>query len=134
MEDLTQNRYAKTVLGNNIVDSVNSQARFIRNILLVNGNAELVQEEYRKLMAEREKISQNLEILQKTIDTPEGEAILQRIISTRAPYAASISRIYELASSGRSDEAVAFLLTETRSHQAAFFSATAEIVSLQGKL
>ena len=134
IEDITQNRYAKTVLGNNIVDAVNVQARSIRNILLVAGNDELVRQEYQRLVAEREKITQNLEILQKTIDTPEGEAILQRIVSTRAPYVASISRIYELASSGRNDEAVALLLTETRALQATFFAAAGEIVSFQARL
>lgn len=134
IEELTLNRYAKTVQANNIVIAVNSQARFIRNIMLAQGDDELVKDEYAKLLEQRDKITENLEALAKTIDTPEGEADLKRIAETREPYAESISRIYKLATADRVNEAILVLLTETRTRQAAFFGAVNSFLETQTRM
>ena len=134
IDELTNNRYAKTVLANDVVAEVMAQARFIRNILLTIDNPTYVREEYQKLMAAQESVAQRLEALQKSVDTAEGQVRLDRIASARAAYEPSLMHVYQLASGGRHAEAVEFLFADTRAKQTAFFGAAGELAAFQGKL
>lgn len=133
IEELTLNRYAKTVMANRIVVAVNIQARTIRNILLANRDEELIKGEYSRLLQQRDIITETLEQLNKVSDTVEDAEGLKRIAETREPYAASISRLYQLASHNREDEAMLLLLTETRTRQSAFFGAVEDFLQSQSR-
>ena len=135
IEELASNRYPKTVQASIIVDNVNGQARFLRNILLSEGRHDYdAKTEHQRLLAARDTITQALEELNRTVDTPEAAELLKRIEETRAVYAGSINQVLELANRGLTEDAVSYLFTDTRPKQANFFAAVAELAQFQGKL
>src|SRR5690606_16523015 len=90
-------------------------------------------DEYSRLLQQRDTITETLEQLNKVSDTVEDAEGLKRIAETREPYAASISRLYQLASHNREDEAMLLLLTETRTRQSAFFGAVEDYLQSQSR-
>lgn len=134
IDQLTQNRYAKVVLANRVVDNVNSQARFLRNMLLAVERPQYARDEHQKLLAARGEVTKALEELQRTVDTVEGEAILKRLAELRAVYAGAVDRIITQFNNGRLDNAVEFLFEDLRPKQTAFFAALKEMLDFQSKL
>jgi methyl-accepting chemotaxis protein len=74
LERLTNDRFPKTVMANNIIDAINVNARSIRNALLLK-NPQEVQKELDRVPEQRKIIGENFDNLDASIKSDKGRAV-----------------------------------------------------------
>jgi methyl-accepting chemotaxis protein len=123
-------RYAKISLLNDIKHASNQQARSLRNLLLMQDAAELKAElELAESSAANAKA--DLARLEAVITLPEARALLGRIESARAAYAAGTVLMLQQFKAGERDAAVATLYQRVRGEQLAYFDAVDKLIGFQ---
>ncbi len=132
VETLAAERFPKTLMANNVIDSVNMVARAVRNILLVKTSEE-AQKELARIDEARTTISSNLEKLEKAVSDGSEKAMLQQIRDARSAYVASQNKAIELATSGKKEEATALLLSEVRKTQTTYLDAISSFIKLENE-
>lgn len=108
---VNENNY-KTMLVNDMADSVHVVARVIRTIVLLDDVAAM-QEERRKIEVARKRYDDSLAALEKTQASEKGRAIRAKIDEAKNAARASNNRVLELASANSDAEAVKLLLQES---------------------
>jgi methyl-accepting chemotaxis protein len=76
LERLTNDRFPKTVMANNIIDAINVNARSIRNALLLK-NPQEVQKELDRVPEQRKIIGENFDKLDASIKSDKGRVVLK---------------------------------------------------------
>ena len=132
VETLAAERFPKTLMANNVIDSVNMVARAVRNILLVKTSEE-AQKELARIDEARTTISSNLEKLEKAVSDGSEKAMLQQIRDARSAYVAAQNKAIELATGGKKEEATALLLNEVRKTQTAYLDAISSFIKLENE-
>ena len=82
---IVDDRWPKTVLANDIIDNVNIVARALRNAILQDDRAE-IQKELGRIEEAREKITGDIESLQKTVKSEHGKELMKKLTETRNAY------------------------------------------------
>ena len=123
----------KTVLANDVIDLANDNARASYELFFVN-SADGVAKLEARMEANKTSISAKLEQLESQIYLPEGKAKLSAIKEARTPYAASFTRVTELLSEGKRDEAATIMEGQTLATLNAFLAAINDLVRLQGQI
>jgi methyl-accepting chemotaxis protein len=122
--------YPKTILAYESLDIVNRNARAMRNMLLWD-KPEEVERERQAVLLNRQENSANLDKLAALIKSDEGKAKLKAVQETREVYRTSQQAFIELVDAGKKQEAAAWLLTQVRKDQAAYFDAMRALIQLQ---
>jgi methyl-accepting chemotaxis protein len=133
MELLVEDRYPKTVVANEIVKHLNRIARSMRNVLLMEKQAD-IKKELERIDESRAEIKKGLESLDKTIKSEKGKEVLKGITETRGKYIGSQEKFLQLVSAGKKDEARDLLLGDVRPQQLAYFDSLNKLIEFQGKL
>ncbi|MDR3581623.1 MAG: methyl-accepting chemotaxis protein [Oryzomonas sp.] len=132
VEDITNDKWPKTVILNDVNNRINVVARAMRNGIILNDATE-VKKELDRVAAERKEITNILGKLDKTIKTGEGKRILQEIKDRRAAYAVVQKEIIDLIGLGKRAEAGEALVKKLRPLQKDYFESVAKLTNLQGK-
>ena len=119
IEKIVNDRWPKTVAANDIIDLVNSNARAIRNVMLVVDPADKKREADR-VVENRKKIGERFDWLDKNINTEDGKKLLEVMKSTRAAYVPVTNQVLELALADKREDAVKLMLGEMRKLQGAY--------------
>ena len=133
IEDITGDKYPKTVQANDVLGNINVIARAMRNSLLVR-TPEEAQKELDRLVDARKKIAESFDRLKETIRSPEGKVRLDAALETRRIYIADQDRFLEFQKAGKREEATDFLVQSIRRSQGDYIKAVNELIAFQGGL
>ena len=133
MDLVLNDRYAKVKLVNDIGDDVNLQARIVRNLVILESEAQR-EEEIKSLMASRERLAKNYEDLGSRINTPTGRTLFDKLQEERKAYVAAQNDFLKLAKSDDLAAAKAVLLDTLRPRQLAYMKQLGEMTDFQEKL
>ena len=100
VDTLVNDRFPKTVQANAIIDNINIVARSTRNMLLDPSEANVKRETERITGANGASaiISQNMDILEKTLTLPRGKELFAAMSKARSEYRVHQGNFLELAS------------------------------------
>ncbi|MFZ2853345.1 MAG: methyl-accepting chemotaxis protein [Rhodocyclaceae bacterium] len=130
---IVKDRYAKTVMANEISSEVNNIARHLRNMLLTDDVARW-KDEQKKVDDSRRRIRENLEKLEPLVKLEKGIAILKSIKEQRGKYIQGSDHIMKLTTDGKKAEAIAYLNAELIGILRGYNEAVQSLVDLQGGL
>ncbi|MDK9726505.1 MAG: MCP four helix bundle domain-containing protein, partial [Sterolibacteriaceae bacterium MAG5] len=133
MNLIVNDRFPKTVWANDMVDALNTIARSARNAALVT-KPEDQQKELERIPEQRKILGERLDKLEKTITTPEGKALLAKMIESRKTYVPQQEHYIELIKAGKKAEALDHLLTTMRTTQNAYFKGINDLIAYQTEL
>ena len=133
LNTLLKDRFPKTVMVNSINDNINVVARALRNMLLER-TEDAQQKELARIVEARKVVSENVDKLDKTVASTEGRAILQVMKDRRTVFLQSQEKVIAAALSGKRDEGITELLTNTRKLQADYLGSVKEMLVLQTRL
>ena len=132
IENLVNDQFPKTVLANDMVDSINTIARRLRNAYIFTG-AE-AQKELDAIPEQRKIISDRIEKLEKVVTSEKGKETLKRVTTARPAYVAQQDKYIEALKAGKKDEASALLSGDLRKAQQDYMSAIVALVDFQTEL
>ncbi|QEM69272.1 methyl-accepting chemotaxis protein [Geobacter sp. FeAm09] len=129
---ITDDRWPKAVLLNEINNHINVVARSLRNAVILSDPAE-IKKELQRIDASREAVTNCLEKLARTITGSEGKAMLQAIRESRAAYAQAQKEIISQIEADNKAEAGQALITTLRPLQKAYFDAVGKMIEYQAR-
>ncbi|MBI5107671.1 MAG: MCP four helix bundle domain-containing protein [Rhodocyclales bacterium] len=132
IDQMTNDRYPKTVWANDMVDSLNLIASAMRNALLV--NQAQTAKELERVEAARRLIDDRMQKLDQTILTPEGRAQMAKVKAARAAYVPLQSTFVELIHADMEDDAKALMLGALRGAQAEYLTSVSNLIAFQSAL
>jgi methyl-accepting chemotaxis protein len=130
MDLVLNDRYVKVKLVNDIGDDVNLQARIVRNLVIMESEAQR-EEEIKSLMASRERLGKKYDDLGSRITTPEGHASFEKLQDERKAYVAAQNDFLKLAKSEDLAAAKSFLLETLRPRQLAYMKQLEAMTNFQ---
>jgi len=133
IDEVIEDRYAKTVLLSAIQDQTNLQARSLRNLLLLTDEAEWKKERER-IPAATEKINKNIATLQQQVRSEKGKALLKNLMDAHHAYDQARDKAIAMIAEGKKEEAIGMLFKEIRPLQRAMFEAIESMVAYQAGL
>ena len=130
VETIINDRYPKTVLGNQIIEDVNIIDENMLSIVL-----ETDKSEEKRLLGSidqhNKEISTNLDKMQEMLDTTEGREMFKDVEKTRASLEAVRDRFMTDYQSGNNAEADRIVLTEIPEVQEAFYESVSKLNDAQ---
>ena len=133
IEITVKDYFPKTVVANNIMDTINLSARAVRNIALSDDPA-VDRAERARIDDARRTNGGFFDELNRTVTSDEGKRLMAAMTQAAGPARAAQDRMLELLSSGREEEASAVLFGELRTTQAAYMTAVTALIDYQAKL
>ena len=130
---VVEDRYPKTVAGNDMLMHLNRIARSMRNTLLMS-KADDIKKELDNIEASRKIIGERLETLNKTVRSEKGKEVMKGINDARGNYVGSQSAFLKLVAEDKKSEATALLLGDLRPKQLAYFDSINKLLAFQGDL
>ena len=118
---------------NDIKGDVNAIAIALRNIIITSDSA-VVQKEGARIDEARKHIAGQLDALAAQISSPEGKALLGKLIETRKVYDPLQAEAVELAVGGQVFDAKAMLVDKVAPAQRAYFDALDGLLRYQDSL
>ena len=126
---MTEDRFPKTVQTNNIIRAINVIARNMRNAALFAGAEQ--QKAMDAIPVQRKIISENLELLEKTIRAEKGKEILKRINVARGAYVVEQDKFLELVKADKKAEIVTLMQGGLRKAQAEYIASIDDLIKFQ---
>jgi methyl-accepting chemotaxis protein len=111
-DKIIEKDWVKADATNTINTLTRDNARRTMELLIVTDQAQLPKIRER-IQANKTKISEALDTLEKLIYKPEGKELLARIKEARVNYVSSFSKVSKLLDEGKKDEAISLMTTET---------------------
>ena len=132
--EVTANHLVKVMEVYELKDIINTNARSLRNIILVSSD-DARQEELAVMTKGRGRLLEIYDKLDATIGTPEGKALFHDLRSVKHPvYAQAMDEVKQLAMAGRLDEARSLLLSDVRDKQRAYMGALDNLIAHEQRL
>lgn len=132
VDKLVNEQFPKTVAANEAIDGVNNVARQLRNVYIFEGVE--AQAALDTIPVHRKRVSDAIEKLDKSITSPEGRALLGKVVDSRAEYLKQQERFLGLVKTSKRDEASALLSGDLRKAQSAYLDAVNKIIDFQTSL
>ena len=132
-ELIVNDRYRKVTIANAVLDGINSTAVEMRNLLILEDQAQAAQALERMALA-RKQVTGQLATLERELSTEQGRQSLKRILDARARYAAGQQRFLALLAADDKAQASALLLSSVMRDQQAYFDEVRSLVNLVGQL
>ena len=128
---LVDDRMVKVEQITEAINNINLIARSVRNIALTSDYQEM-EEEKKRIDEARVRTAEIYAQLEKSIHTPEGRDLLQKVIAASVPYYTATDKAVSLGLAHQADEARELLLrTESRALQEAYFKALEDVIAFQ---
>ena len=129
IKDTTYVSFPKTVQANNVIDAVNTISRHLRNALIYSGAEQ--QNSINSIAPERKIINDNLELLDKSIQSVKGREKLKLVNDSRALYVVDQDKFLELLKADKKAEIIALMQGGLRKTQADYIKAVNDLVDFQ---
>ncbi len=126
-------RIPRMVSVNEIKGDVNAIAIALRNIIITSDSA-VIQKESTRIDAARKRIGSQLDALGVQISTPEGKALLAKVVETRRAYDPLQAETMELAVGGQVFDAKDMLVEKVVPAQLAYFDTLDALLRYQDAL
>jgi methyl-accepting chemotaxis protein len=130
--DLAENRLPKLLVSNQWIFSMLQTARQTRNMLILD-DKDKVKAEIDGVMKWKAKRREYMEQLQASIVSPEGKAILQKVVDARATYTPYEDEFLKLVAAGDMASAKTVLLDKARPTQLVYIDAISKLVDFQAE-
>ncbi|MEC5216927.1 methyl-accepting chemotaxis protein [Actimicrobium sp. GrIS 1.19] len=127
---IVQNRYPKIMRINDIKGDLNVIARAVRNVMLISDAGE-DKKEIARIDNAQKNLNNNLNALEKSIQSQEGIQLMKNLSGTVEKYLAAINATTKLAQQDKLDEAKTMLLKEVRGAQSATFDGLDKLLVYQ---
>ena len=127
---LVDDRMVKVEQITEAINNINLIARSVRNIALTSDHQEM-EEEKKRIDEARVRTAEIYAQLEKSIHTPEGRDLLQKVIAASVPYYTATDKAVSLGLANQADEARELLRTENRTLQEAYFKALEDVIAFQ---
>jgi len=128
---MVNDRFPKVVQANNIIDSINFIARQLRNAYIFSGTEQ--QKALDSIPEQRKKITENYEMLEKTVRSEQGKELLKKLAAARAAYVASQDKFVELLKADKRAEIVVLLQGDLRKAQSEYIASVNALIDFQTK-
>ena len=138
--EVVRERIPRMGLANEIKGDLSLIAESVRNIIMMSSSADMGQERARieqaraRIEQARGRIEQRLAALRTQSDDAAGQALMERLLQTRAVYDPLEAETTTLALDGQVFEAKAMLLDKVRPAQRAYFEALDAVLKHQNEL
>jgi len=129
IQQMTNDRFPKTVQANAIVRSINVIARNLRNAALFSGEEQ--KKSLEAIAPQRKIISDNIELLDKSVKSEKGKEILKKLGVTRIAYIADQDKFIELLKADKKAELPALMQGSLRKSQSDYIAAVDELIKFQ---
>lgn len=129
IQQMTNDRFPKTVQANAIVRALNVIARNLRNAALFTGAEQ--QKALDAIPAQRKIISDNLELLDKSVKSEKGKEIIKKIAGNRVAYVADQDKFIELLKADKRAELPALMQGSLRKSQSDYIASLDELIKFQ---
>jgi methyl-accepting chemotaxis protein len=126
---MTSDRFPKTVQANAIVRGINVVARNLRNAALYTGEEQ--KKSLEAIAPQRKIISDNLELLEKSVKSEKGKEILKKIGAARLAYVADQDKFMELLKADKKTDLVSLMQGSLRKSQADYIAAVDDLIKFQ---
>lgn len=127
---LVNDRYPKTVLGNDIIDDVNTVHQAMLSVVLEK-DAALEKNFVDKILDTEKDIDGKFEKLQSVVNSPQGKELLKNIQISRSNFAGVQDRFLKASQEGNSKEADNIALNEVPKVQKPYFDAITKLNDVQ---
>ena len=118
IDNMVKDKFPKTVVANDAIDAINAVARHLRNAYIFSGAEQ--QRSLDAISAERKKITESIEKLEKTITSDKGKEKLKHVQAARAAYVTSQEKFLALLKENKRDEIVTLMQGDLRKAQAEY--------------
>ena len=132
VELMVNDRFPKTVLANEVIDSIHVVARQLRNTYIYNGEEQ--KKSLDSIEPERQKISDRLGKLEKMITTEKGKEMLKAVQAGRTKYVAAQNKFLELLKEDKKQEIVQLMQGDLRAGQNEYLAAVNALIEYQTEL
>ncbi len=133
LTDVTKDYYVKVRLTAKVGDEINKQARYARNMLILDAPAQR-DGELASMEASRKVVSATLEQLTALVKSEEGRAHLADVLTARRAYVVALDQYLKLVQGGAMDQAKAQLTQTLRGRQLDYMKSMATFSEFQEKL
>jgi len=133
MDAVLHDRYAKVKIINGIGDDVNLHARIVRNLVIMDSEAQR-QQEIKTLLESRQRVGQAYENLRNRINLPQALALFDKVQLERAGFVAEEDELVKLVQAGDLAGAKTVLLEKLRPRQLAYQTRLEELTVFQEQL
>ncbi|MBP8278124.1 MAG: MCP four helix bundle domain-containing protein [Propionivibrio sp.] len=130
---LTNDLYPKSLRTNAIINSVNEDARSVRNIILLDNEQERNAQKAR-IDANRPKYTDWFGKHEKTFQTEVGKAALKAVLDVRTDFVTARDKALELAMKNQKAEATALMFGDVRKYQTTYFDNLQKLNDIQNAL
>jgi methyl-accepting chemotaxis protein len=129
---ITDDKWPKTVLLNDIIGKVNLVAGSLQSALIASDQDQR-KSDLERLATTSEAITKRFDELDRTITTPEGKATLKVLKDQRSAYREVLKEVIELVAANRDPEAKLIISAKLRPLQVLYFESVEKMIALQGK-
>jgi methyl-accepting chemotaxis protein len=126
VDAVANDKMPKMQMGYDAIELLNTNATFMRNMLLAPDAARMEQEDAR-LLETREKMKPILAHFKENVRSPEGKAAFAAVLEARAPFVPTQDEIRRLVKSGKRAEAIALLQGQFQAIQSRYVEAWAKM-------
>ncbi|MFP4529421.1 MAG: methyl-accepting chemotaxis protein, partial [Candidatus Kapaibacterium sp.] len=130
---MVEDRFPKTVWVNDMIDATNDAASAIKNKMLTDDpkEAQISQE---RLDAAQQTVNDRMEKLRKTVTTPEGIKMLDKIDRVRSDFYEARQEAFDSLSAGNRQSAINLTLGPVRTTQNNYLATLEELIEYQNEL
>ena len=133
MDSLLNDRYYKVKVINDIGDDVNMHARVLRNLVIIDSEAQREQE-IKRLLESRPQISKSYEDLRSRLNTPQGREMFDKVQVERAAFIRAEDEFLQLIKTGDIAAGKTLLMENLRPRQLSYQKHLHEMTEFQEKL
>ncbi len=110
---VVNDRYSKMALVTEMKNETTAIAISLRNMMLTDSRDDMQKQEG-KILESKNKVSENVEKLQKIVILPKGKEMLQHVLDNRTKYVEGYKSLINLINEGKKDESRVFLTNVLR--------------------
>ena len=134
LNNISTDRFPKTIWAHDITDQINLQARVVRNVLIYADNKEVVQEELARLVGAQSIVDERITKFKETVKSETGKELLAKLVEAKGAYQSTQEHLLTILREGKTAEARELLLKGMRAAQSAFMKACDDLTQYQSKL
>lgn len=133
MDRVLHDAYVKVKIVNDIGDEVNLQARIVRNLVIMDSDAQCGPE-IATLLESRQRVSKAYEDLRGRLITTQGRELFQRVHEDRTAFVAEVDKLLIKVRGGDLAGAKEILLDNLRPRQLAYQKHLGELTAIPGAI
>ncbi|MHB8338396.1 MAG: methyl-accepting chemotaxis protein [Ignavibacteriaceae bacterium] len=132
INDINNVQFPKTVWANNVVNMINEESKSLRDLVLTT-NQQAIQDLMSKYQADVDSANENYDSLSRAINTPDGKALLAKVIQQRDKYKKEAQSVLDQIQAGNKDSALAALYGGFRIAEHEYLNGINDLIKLQAK-